>query len=141
MKYLIIITIIALSLTASAQPKMPLNFQIKENANVKIGTSWDYTYQEMKTPMAVAFDGKTLKMTYTSGKVYFETPVLSFDTKKSTKDGKVSEVVYILKIERRGFINYIVLTAGYDIVYNWYYALEIPTVSKTGSTMAYDYYL
>ena len=102
--------IIAL-LISSSLPAQTFKFQVNQKANVTIGKEWDFKYKQLKTPIDVILKDKVLSMTYTTGKVYWNTNVLEINEIKDgltlkCKDNK-GYVFYILyeKINDQGSIS------------------------------------
>ncbi|MBT3385771.1 MAG: hypothetical protein HN778_05865 [Prolixibacteraceae bacterium] len=119
------------------------NFQIKFKANedieVWIGKTWDYSYNQLKNPINVEFNGKTLKMYYDTGEIFWEINAISYERKEKKSYDKLEKEVFIIKIEKKGFIQYLVIEKSYsygDISTQ----IKIPFVTDTGETMNYHYY-
>lgn len=123
----------------SQNSNIDIKFKANEEADIWIGKAWDYSYSQLKNPINVDFNGKLLKMYYDNGKVFWETDIISYERKEKKNYDKLEEEVYILKIEDKGFIQYLVIEKYYSYGYVTT-QIKIPYVSDTGEIMSYHYY-
>ncbi len=138
----ILITIIFLGFTFwgySQSEKLPIKFKANEEAEVWIGKAWDYSYNKLKNPINIEFNGEKLKMYYDSGKIYWEIKVISYERKEKKNFDELEKETYTLKIEDKGIIKYLVIEKSYsygDVSTE----IKIPFVSDTGVIMSYHYF-
>jgi hypothetical protein len=124
-----------------SQTELPIKFKVTEEANVWIGKEWDLNFKTMKSPINVDFDGKKLAMYYESGKIFLEIDIISYERKERKNYDRLENEVFILKIEKKGFIQYIIINKSYSILDTIITELKIPYVHDTGETMSYNYYI
>jgi hypothetical protein len=139
MKTFISILFILVSLQGFTQTELPIKFKANEDAVVWIGKTWDYSYSPLKNPINVEFDGKQLKMYYDSGKVFWETDIISYERKEKKNYDKLEKEAFILKIEDKGYVQYLVIEKSYSYG-SIITKIKIPYVSDIGETMNYHYY-
>ncbi len=124
---------------AFSQTELPIKFKANEDADVWIGKAWDYSYNPLKTPINVEFDGKKLIMHYDSGKIFWEIAIISYERKEKKNNDKIEKEAFILKIEDKGYIKYLVIEKAYSYG-SVSTQIKIPYVSDTGETISYHYY-
>lgn len=141
MKTSIFLLFLINTLIATSQTTLPIKFKVTENADVQIGKDWDFSYTPLKTPINVSFDGKNFKMVYETGKVYFESPVISYQQKDTKQYDKLKNNLTIIKIDHYGYVQYIIIEYTYsDIGGDNYYTLIKPTVLDDGLIFGYWYF-
>jgi len=140
MKKLLVLILIVNTYSVFAQDSdISIKFKANEEANVWIGKEWDFNYTPLNSPINVEFNGKKLKMYYDNGNIFMEIDVINYQRKEKKNYDKLEKEAYILKIEDRGFIQYLIIekTYSYGSVYS---QIKIPFVTDTGETMSYHYY-
>jgi hypothetical protein len=141
MKTLFLLLLLINTLFAYSQTTIPIKFKVTEEAEAQIGKEWDFSYTPLHTPINITFDGKTLKMVYETGKVYYQTSVLSYEYKDIIDKTLPRKEYSILKISRDGFIQYIIITYTHSVSEtDNYYTLSQPFVTKTGDVFSYRYF-
>jgi hypothetical protein len=135
-KVLLSIVITLFGVLIQAQD-LPVQFKANEEANPWIGKLWDYSYETMKTPINITFDGENLKMIYEGGKVYFEKEIINFQYKENKKYDEVKDKVYILETKNEhNFTEYILIQITYsygDVSYE----IQLPYMDQKGIIMSY----
>lgn len=139
MKTITSILLLLVSLQGFTQTTLPIKFKANEDADVWIGKAWDYSYKTLKNPINVEFDGNQLKMYYNSGKIFWETDIISYERKEKKNYDKLEKEAFILKFEDKGYIQYLVIEKSYAYG-SVSTQIKIPYVSDTGETMSYHYY-
>jgi hypothetical protein len=140
MKKLLTLFMIFISLSAFSQSSdIKIKFKANEEAEVWLGKEWDYSFNKMKNPINVEFDGKKLKMYYDSGKIFWEQDIISFEHKEKKNYDKLESEVYILKIEKKKFIQYVLIKKTYSYG-DTITQIKIPFVHDTGEIMCYHIY-
>lgn len=141
MKKILFLILLLNSNFTFSQTTQPIKFKVTENADVQIGKDWDFSYTPLKTPINVSFDGMNFKMVYETGKVYFESPVISYQQKDTKQYDKLKNKLTILKIDHYGYVQYIIIEYTYsDMGSNNYYTLKKPTVLDEGIVFGYWYF-
>jgi hypothetical protein len=141
MKKQLLIILLLNSLLAYSQTTIPIKFKVTENADVQIGKDWDFSYTPLNTPINVNFDGKVFKMIYETGKVYFESPVISYEQKQKKVSVGMKKDLTILKINDHGYIQYIIIEYTYTISSeDNHFTLMKPTILDDGLVFGYWYF-
>lgn len=140
MKTFTSILFLLVSLQGFSQTELPIKFKVIKDAEVKVGKAWDYSYNQMKIPLNVEFDGKKLKMLYGTGRVFWEADIISYKRKEQKNYDKLEKEAFILKFEKEGFIKYLVIEKYYYSNGFAIYDIRIPQISIHGQTYSYHYY-
>ena len=118
--FVFIITILYSGILLQSQ-ELPLEFRANEKANPWIGKEWDFSYEKLKSPINVKFDGNNLKMYYDTGKNFLEKKIINYQYKENKEYDKIKNKVYILEAKNKhDLIEYIVIKISYsygDIIY------------------------
>jgi len=140
MKKIIVLLLLVTSVYSFGQDSnISIKFKANEDANVWIGKEWDFSYTPLKSPINVEFNGKKLKMYYDDGKIFWEISVISYQRKEKKNYDKLEKEAYILKIEDKGFVQYLIIEKSYSYG-DVHTQIKIPFVTDTGETMSYHYY-
>ncbi len=137
------ITLLAFSILINL-PMMPqsaplIKFRVTEKSESKIGEEWDFSYEELRTPMIIEFDGQILNMYYENGNKYYKVIVQSYNKRDVIKRDRKEAEVYTLKVEEKGLVNYIIIVKNFlilDIVNE----IRLPYVDENGQTQMYWLY-
>lgn len=131
--------IIFCSLLSFSQTELPIHFKANEKATIDLGKSWNNDYKTLDNKLNVKYNGDSLRMYWDSGKTFWKTNVLSHKYRKDTEFGDLNREIFILKIKKEGFINYVLIEKDYefgDVIPT----IKIPYRYKTGEIISYDYY-
>ena len=115
---------------------LPIKFIVTETADIKLGEAWDFNTKPLNSEINLSFDGKVLKMVYSTGKVYLEIPVISHENKSVIVIQTNSRDVSILKVERDGLIQYILIENNH-LMSGDYYSVMIPYYEPSGQLISY----
>ena len=135
----LLLALVTIPIISYSQTELPIKFKANEDADVWIGQAWDYSYKPLKNPLNVVFDGNNLKMFYDSGKVFWETNVLSYERKEKKNNDKLENEAFTLKIEKKSYIQYLIIEKSYSYG-SVTTKIKIPYVTDTGETMSYHHY-
>lgn len=129
----LILLVVKIILSQNLFAQNLLKFDLNHKADVRLGTYWNpENYDEISNPINVEFDGKTLIMTYTSGKKYASFEIVEYEKKDFLKSGKVIGDIYILKFKENNYVLPIkmIYEKDWDV-----FTLEIPFLvnDKIGS--------
>lgn len=140
MRKIILVFIIVFSETLLYSQDLPIKFKANEKANPWIGKEWDFSYEELKSPINVEFDGKNLNMYYDTDKKFLETNVVRYEYKENKEYDKLKSKIYILEtINKHGFTEYLLI----EITYNFgdiLYEIQLPFMDQKGIIMSYSRY-
>lgn len=136
--FLIIVTVL-IGLQLQAQ-ELPIKFKANEKAETWIGKDWDFSYDKLKFPINVEFDGNNLKMYYDTGKNFLEKDIINYQYKENKEYDNLKNKVYILETKNKhSFTEYIVIQVTYDFG-EVYYEIKLPFMDQTGIIMSYSRY-
>lgn len=139
MKNLMIAVFVLFVFNGYTQIVIPVNFEVKEESQERMGREWDYSFSPIK-PMKVSFDGKVLHMVHESGKTYLKTDVLSYESFKSIENNEFKSETLSLEVIMNNINCRIFITCDIDLG-KAFYGIEIPYVSKTHKITTYTYYM
>ena len=140
MKTILLVSFLILFNYSFSQTTKPLiNFKATESANPWIGKDWTFTFEEMKHPMNIEFDGKTINMYYDSGTSFLNKVVESYEKKEVNNYGKIESIAYVLKMNDEGYTTYWVIEKKFKATYT-VTELRRPYISKLGEVSSYWYY-
>jgi hypothetical protein len=99
-------------LSANAQS---FNFVAVEETTKNLGSKWDQNFAALNSEMTISFDGKSLKMHFSSGESYWgkleQIEILEvIEVKRTVISGKVKELELSLKFIEDGYTEYAVYT-------------------------------
>lgn len=127
---------ILINLPMLSQSAPLIKFRVTEKSESKIGEEWDFSYEELRTPMIIEFDGQILNMYYENGNKYYKVIVQSYNKRDVIKRDRKEAEVYTLKVEEKGLVNYIIIVKNFlilDIVNE----IRLPYVDENGQTQMY----
>jgi len=136
--FLFIVTVL-IGLQLQAQ-ELPIKFKANEKADTWIGKDWDFSYEKLKSPINIEFDGINLKMYHDTGKNFFEKEIINYQYKENKEYDKIKNKVYILEAKNKhNLIEYMVIKISYsygDVIYE----IILPFMDQTGEVMSYSRY-
>ena len=141
MKKLLLFSTLILGFTIvgfSQSFNLPIKFQATESSEMTMGKAWDFSFTKSNEPMNISFDGKVLKMYFSSGRKYLEKKIISYQKKEKKDYDKTTSIAYILKTMDSGFIEYIILKREFDILN--ISEIQIPILTPLGMTYSYIIY-
>lgn len=117
-----------------------IQFNVIESVAYVFQSSDKTDYVPLKNPITVTFTPDSLTMVHKSGKAFWRTAVVSFDTKTKEEYGEVKEYNFIIETKFRNKYTGYVLIQKKWIVDSWIYEITFPGFSVLGEiTAVYSY--
>jgi hypothetical protein len=140
LKALITATLAIVHAYGFSQTNLPIKFKAKVEYSKSLGKKGS-EFEDLKSPLNIEFDGKTLSMYYDTGKKWMEkTKVISYIRKEHKVYDRLESEVYIIKLEIDNFEQYYIIEKKYSSIGD-YFLIKIPIYLNDGIVFSYVYFI